>query len=327
MTSATLGLDISKKTFHASLLKTLDSKPLLRQFDNTPDGFAQLLAWLHEHGFTVGAVCLEATSTYGHPVARYLHEQGYRVSIVNPLRIKGFGQAQLVRTKTDPSDATMIARYAMIHQPPAWRPPTAAQATLQRCGRCWQVCAQQIQEEQNRLETEDCDIAIDVIKRHIAYLKQEQKALLQKMEQLIRQTAQLKTDFKVVQSIPGIGRQTAILLLAELGDMRVFASARQLAAFVGLTPQEHTSGTSVQGKARMCKIGSSRVRYLLYMPTLAAIRFNPLIRELRDRLLAAGKPKMLAVGAAMHKLIRLIYGVIRSGQPFDPAWPNVASEG
>jgi len=103
------------------------------------------------------------------------------------------------------------------------------------------------------------------------------------------------------------------------GDIHTFGSARQLAAYDGLTPQEHTSGTSVNGKTRLCKMGNARMRKALYFPAIAFLRCAPELQPWQKRLKAAGKIKMAIIGAAMHKLIRIVYGVLASGQKYDPA--------
>nr|WP_225886923.1 transposase [Nodosilinea nodulosa] len=119
-------------------------------------------------------------------------------------------------------------------------------------------------------------------------------------------------------SIVGIGPDTAAWLLAEIGDIKAFGSAWQLAAYAGLTPQEHTSGTSVTGKTRLCKIGNARIRKALYFPALTILRRAPELRPWHQRLATAGKTKMAIVGATMHKLIRIVYGILVSGQTYDP---------
>lgn len=314
-----IGIDIGKSEFHAALLKQLDDKPKVKAFPNNADGHRELLEWIQEQGLSSAHVCLEATSTYGHAVATYLHSFGFRVSIVNPLRIKGFSQSQLTRTKNDRADAGLIARYCVLHSPSPWRPPSPQQARLQHKGRQWQAWAHLVGQERNRLETMDDPFVVQLIELHIESLKQMQQQLLEAIEQDLQSMPALQADADLLQSIPGIGRQSAVLLIAELGDLRDFGSARQLAAFAGLTPQEHSSGTSVHGKTRLCKIGSPRLRFLLYMPALSSLRWNPPIQAMRMRLEAAGKAKMQVVGAAMHKLIRLAFGVVRSGLPFDPS--------
>jgi transposase len=121
-----------------------------------------------------------------------------------------------------------------------------------------------------------------------------------------------------LESIPGIGEATAALLLAELGEISHFQNARQVAAFAGLVPRIRESGSSVRGRARLSKAGSSRLRKSLYFPAITALRFNPLIKALGLRLSAQGKPKMLIIGAAMRKLLHLAYGVLKSKMPFNP---------
>ena len=137
------------------------------------------------------------------------------------------------------------------------------------------------------------------------------------MRQCVQDNDDLVKQRDLLVSIPGIAEQTALLLLAELGDFSRFSSARQLAAFAGLTPRERISGSSIRGKSRLCKIGNRHLRRLFFFPAFSALRCCAPFQALRSRLLAAGKTKMQAVGAAMHKLIRVVFGVLRSGQPFD----------
>ncbi|MGB0561732.1 MAG: IS110 family transposase [Spirulinaceae cyanobacterium] len=138
------------------------------------------------------------------------------------------------------------------------------------------------------------------------------------MQEHIQAHDSLSTAEELLVSITGIGQTTAMSLLAEMGDFSRFKSARQLAAFAGLTPQDRTSGTSITGKTRLCKIGNSFLRKALYFSAISASRHCPVIRAFYNRLIAAGKPKMQALGAVMHKLIRIVYGALKSGQPFKP---------
>ena len=121
----------------------------------------------------------------------------------------------------------------------------------------------------------------------------------------------------MLKTIPGIGDKTATTILAECGDLRTYPSARELAAYAGLTPKEFRSGSSVKGKPRLSKIGSSRLRQALYFPAISAKRYNPIIQAFCDRLLQRGKHNMTVIGAAMRKLLHLAYGVVKSGKPFD----------
>jgi transposase len=117
--------------------------------------------------------------------------------------------------------------------------------------------------------------------------------------------------------MPGIGEATAARLLAEMAQLGTFQSARQAAAYAGLTPKQHTSGSSVPGRTRWSKLGNARVRKALYWPAIAALRCNPLIREFGQRLRQRGKAKMVMIGRAMRKLVHLAYGVLKTGKLFD----------
>jgi transposase len=119
-------------------------------------------------------------------------------------------------------------------------------------------------------------------------------------------------------SIPGIGETTAGSILSEIPHIDRFQSAKAVAAFAGLSPRERRSGTSIHGRARLCKTGNARVRKALYMPAVVALRFNPTLRIFAERLLSAGKHKRLVIGAVMRKLLVLAYGILRSGLSFDP---------
>ena len=119
-------------------------------------------------------------------------------------------------------------------------------------------------------------------------------------------------------SIPGIGETTAAKILGEILDVKLYQSARQLAAFAGLAPRLHESGSSVRKRAKLSKTGAPRLRKALYFPAIAAIRHNPYVRALSERLKERGKCPMQVIGAAMRKLIHIAYGVLKSGRPFDP---------
>ncbi len=121
----------------------------------------------------------------------------------------------------------------------------------------------------------------------------------------------------LLETIPGVGSTTAALLLAELGDHERFESTRQAAAYAGLTPSHHESGSSVHRKRRLSKVGSSRLRKALYFPAIAALPFKASVEALGDRLTERGKEKMVIIGAAMRKLPHICYGVLKNQTSFD----------
>ncbi len=314
-----LGIDVSKATLDAALL--LDGaapKARHKVFPNTHEGHQLLLLWLQEQNAPVVHATLEATGTYGEAVSLALHEAGHKVSLVNPALVRAFGQSQLKRTKTDKADAILIARFCAMHQPVPWTPPAPELGELQALVRRVEALEEMKRMEENRLDAGvSCEIVRASLVDHIVYLQSQIEAARRQIQEHIQAHPELKEQARLLCSIPGIGEVTAAVILAEIGDVSHFQSARQVAAFAGLVPRLRESGSSVRGKPRLSKVGSPRLRKCLYFPAMTALRWNPLIQALGQRLLAQGKPKMLILGAAMRKLLHLAYGVLKSGKPFD----------
>jgi transposase len=268
---------------------------------------------------------MEATGSYGEALAAYLYSAGHRVSIVNPAVIKAFAATEMSRTKTDKTDAGLIARYCLKHQPPAWSPPPPEISELQALVRRLEALLEMRQQESNRLEA---GIAAQVVREsvadHIDYLDQQIKQTHSLIKDHIDRHPKLKQQRDLLSSIPGIGELTASKLLAEIIDINHYSSARQVAAFAGLVPRHNRSGTSVRGRPRLCKIGTARLRKALYLPAIVATQHNPVIKRMSQRLRERGKCPMLIIGAAMRKLIHIAYGVLKSGKPFDPDYGKTA---
>jgi transposase len=323
MTSTVLGIDISKKDFHAVLLKEESaSKP--KKFANNTEGFESLHRWLVQQNVVQLHACMEATSIYGEAVAEFLHEKGYQVSIVNPVRIKGFAKSQLLRTKTDSVDAALIARFCAAVKPSPWTPSAPEVKELQALLRRLESLKEMETQERNRLETATATVA-QLTQSHLEYLIEQQKLIKQLIGDHFDQHPHLKQQRDLLTSIPGIGEQTAGVLLAEIGRIEDYSSARQLAAHAGLTPCERSSGTSVHGKTRLSCTGNVRLRKALYLPAVVAMRHNPLLKAMSERLLGRGKVKMQVIGALMRKLVHLAFGILKSQKPFDPNYSIATS--
>ena len=314
-----VGIDIAKTSAEVA---AWDGQRYRRHsFAQTPAGHQALVAWLAGLAGTVARVCLEATGTYGDQVAQAIYEAGYPLSVLNPAVLKAFRLSTLTRTKNDRTDAALLARYGSVHQPALWTPPAPEYRELQALVRRWESVQQLRQQELNRRESArrsaEVQLSIETI---VLALEAE----IARLEQLIRdhldRHPDLKAQHDLLQTIDGIGPKTATALLAECGDLRRFASAREAAAYAGLTPKEHASGSSVHSPPRLSKTGSARLRKLLYFPAIVAKQHNPIIRAFCEQLLARGKHTMTVIGAAMRKLLHLAYGVLKSGKPFDPAY-------
>ena len=310
-----LGIDISKHNLDAALLDaSATAKPRHEAFPNTVQGFERLQEWLG--GQKVHA-CLEATGTYGDAPARFLHSCGHTVSVVNPAQIKAFGQTGLSRTKTDKADAILIARYCRMHQPEPWNPPAGSAAALQALVRRLDALKDMQQMEQNRLDVSPAPVRAS-IEAVLTVLAEQVQATQRAIQDQMNSDDTLRGQRNLLVSIPAIGDATAAVVLSELLDVRQFAGPRQVAAFAGLVPRIRQSGSSVRGHASLCKSGSPRLRRALYFPAMAALRFHPAIKALGERMAAAGKSKMVILGAAMRKLLHIAVGVLKSGKEFDP---------
>lgn len=316
MTPTVLGIDISKKDFHVALLKETRAAKT-KKFTNNIQGFESLHQWLKQHSAFELHACMEATSIYGEALAEFLYSAGFQVSIVNPARIKGFAKSELLRTKTDSVDAALIARFCGAVKPSLWTPTAPEVKELQALLRRLESLIEMSNQERNRLETAMATVA-NLTQSHLEYLEQQQKLIKQLISDHFDQHPHLKQQRDLLTSIPGIGEQTAGVLLAEIGRISDYNNARQLAAHAGLTPCERSSGTSVKGKTRLSCTGNVRLRKALYLPAVVAMRHNPLLKAMSERLLSRGKVKMQVIGALMRKLVHLAFGILKSQKPFDP---------
>ena len=317
MSFIVLGIDIAKSSFQVALLR--DGKLRHHTFANTAMGFAQLQSWLTKHGVTHLHACLEATATYGEALALFLHQQGHRVSIVNPARIKGFAQCQLQRNKTDKLDATLIARFCASQQPELWTPPPGEIKQLQGLVRRLEAVQQMRQQESNRFEQVGGQPLVgESLAKVIAALDDEIGRLEELIKTHIDQHPDLRRDRDLLLSIPGIGEKTAAWLLSEV-QVKNYSRARKVAAHAGLTPRHHESGERVSTRTPLTKTGNRRLRRALYFPAVVAKQYNPIIQAFCQRLEKRGKRPMEIIGAAMRKLLHIVYGVLKSGKEFDPS--------
>lgn len=320
-----VGIDVSKKKLDVALL--VDGKLKSKVVDNSPEGYGELEVWLGKQKIVVSDAhaCMESTGIYSEPVALALQEKGLTVSVVNPNCIKSFGQSENVRNKNDSIDAGVIARYCAALAPEPWVPPPPEQRRL----RAWSdrlLALKDIrQQEMNRIEAHQIAGQTELIahvNEHVLWLDSQIAQIEKDIDDHIDRHPDLKRDVDLITTIPGLGRTTAAKVIGHLGDIRRFASAKALAAYIGVTPRQRSSGSSVRGRTMMCRMGNVQLRASLYMPSIVARRFNPLLNTFAERLLATGMPKMAVIGAVMRKLVHQIYGVIRSGKPFDPRIMN-----
>jgi len=324
LSTSALGIDIAKLKFDVCLIKE-NGRAKHKVFANTPHGFEQLVRWLDSHHATDLHACLEATGTYGEPLALFLYDAGFVVSVANPAAVRAFANAGLSRTKTDKVDAKLIARFCLVQRPQTWQPPAPELRELQALVRRLESLVEMRVAEENRLSSGVSAEAVrHSLEEHITYLLEEIKQTEALIREHINNHPDLKEQSDLLDSIPGIGETTAALLLAEIVHIKQYTSARQVAAYAGLVPRERRSGSSVRGRTCLSKIGNARLRKALYFPAITALRSSEFFKAWAEPLRTRGKSKMSVIGAAMRKLIHLAYGVIKTGKPFDPNWAKPA---
>ncbi len=317
-----LGIDIAKDTYQVTL--HYGPRTARHEFANDPTEFKRLETWLRQHSAPQVHACLEATGRYGEALAEHLHAAGHVVSVVNPARIRHYADSQLARNKTDALDADLIADFCLRQQPETWTPPPAEIRELRAFLHQYETLIAMRTQEVNRQQAGDLPEAVaQLLKEHLAFLDAQLAQVKRLIEEHIRQHPQLREQHELIDSISGIGAITAAFLVSL--QLTRFEGTRAATAFVGLTPRQGRSGTSIRRRSVLSKTGDPQFRAILYWPAITAWRCNPLIRDFCERLAARGKTKMQIIAAAMRKLVCLAYGVVKSGQVFDPNYAQPVS--
>ena len=311
-----LGIDVSKSGLDVCLLRP-DQAVFHASFANSDTGFKKLADWLKKHKAGKVHACMEATSIYAWDVASFLEVRQHRVSVVNPARIKAYARSQLQRNKTDKLDAQVIADFCRTQSPPLWTPPTEAEKRLLALLRHHDDLTEMLQQTRNRLDTAREATVRSQLQAQIDLLHQHLREVLTQIDQHFDQHPDLKQRRDLLTSIPGLGKLTAGKLLAEIPDIRHFSDVRQLVAFAGLNPQQRQSGGK-RGYAHISKTGSASLRAALYLPAVVAMQHNPILAAFAQRLRQRGLRGKALVVAVMRKLLHLVFGILKSGQPFDP---------
>ena len=311
-----LGIDVGKSRLDLALVAS-DGQARTKHVRNDPAGHRALVRWLGRFADDLGAVhaCLEASGGYEDDAAVALHAAGLVVSVVNPRRTAAYATAQLRRSKTDAADAALLARFCERERPEPWQPPSDEARELRRLTRAIDALKRDRDRTRSRHDR-SAGAARDALQAMLAAYAEQVATLEQAVEAHVAAHPELARRRDLLVSTPGVGPQTAATVLAEIGDVP-FESARAVAAYAGLVPRHHESGTSVRKRPRLSKAGNGRLRRALYFPAICAMRFNPAVRVFAERLLGRGKPKMAVVGASMRKLVQICYGVLKSGRPFD----------
>jgi transposase len=309
MDAGIIGIDVSKDRLDVAVRPDGEAFAVSR----TGGGIDELIERLKSRAIKL--VAIEATGGFETVVAAGLAGAGLPVVVVNPAQVRAFAQALGKRAKTDPIDAAVIAHFAEATNPQVRPLPDATTQLLAELVARRRQIVEMIAAESQRAR----HISAPRLKKSIARLR---KALEKELAELdddisdhVRGSPAWAEKEDLLASVPGIGPTIARTLIAELPELGSL-DRRRIAALVGLAPWTRQSG-KWRGKSFIGG-GRSSVRRVLFMGALVASRFNPEIRQFRDRLVAAGKPKLVAIVAAARKLLTILNAILRDRRPWQP---------
>lgn len=316
MTTSYVGIDVAKEMLDVAVGDSERGFTHSR-FGNDSAGMRKLLSYLDAESLVV----LEATGGYEHAVAAELGGAGFSVAVVNPRQVRRFAQATGELAKTDRVDARVIALFAERVKPEARPLPSEAQREFEALVARRRQIVEMLTAEKNRLHRANGAVRAD-LKAHIRFLTGRLKNVEKELRTLVEESPVWRTKDELLRSVPGVGRLSSMILLAELPELGEL-SPKQIAALVGVAPFCCDSG-SHRGRRRIWG-GRAQIRASLYMCTLVAIRHNPRIKDFYDGLVNRGKPKKIALVAAMRKLLIMLNAMMRDGSAWQPS--NVPSLG
>lgn len=305
-----IGIDVSKAML--DIFNSNDSS--YHQYDNSAEGVKKLIADIKKIKNVELLITLEATGGYEKLAARTLVEKGFHVTVINPRIIRSFAKACGKLAKTDKIDAKIIANYTETMQPESRLVYNENQANISELSTRRSQIIAMIVAEKNRLDKVSSTIRKSIL-RIIKLLEKELEEIDSQLKKSVQSDETFEHKHTLLTSVKGIGVKTATALIAYLPELGMLED-RKITALAGLAPFNCDSG-KMRGK-RMIWGGRSSVRTSLYMATMTAVRSNDAIKTFYQRLVSAGKPKMVALTACMRKLIIIMNAMIRNNEPWQP---------
>jgi len=333
MKKAFIGIDFSKLKFDVAVYLA-DAKEIVSTniFENQPSGYQQLIAWLKEVlDFSKSDIlfCGEHTGYYSSNLSVYLHESGYDLWLVSGLEIK-LSQG-IKRKKTDKADSCYIAQYACRFQDKVslYQPMPAALEEVkdllsyrERLVELRKILLTSARELKRVRISKSSLYIYDESLAQVRELSKKIKECEKQIEEIIKQDNTLETNYKLMNTVKGIGLVNAALILVTTGNFTLFTDPRKFGCYSGVVPFEHNSGTSVRGKTRVSHIANKKIKSLLTQAARNSVRYDPLLRDYYQRKVAEGKAKALVLNNVRNKLIHRIFAVVRSGQEYDLNYIN-----
>jgi len=324
-TSFFVGVDVAKLTFDASLaplggVPAVFSRLPVSSFEMSKSGVQSFKKWLENEldGGAARGIVIEATGVYSKRFVDSIKEYDLPpVSTINPYYPLSFKRSLGIKDKTDRVDARTLALYGAMRTPAPDREYAADQMKLKELHRLCDDLEKDLGSWRNRLEQTDSKEVRTLVRTAITQMETSLSKARAQIKKLIDANERMKKDVELMRTIPGIGETTAVMLLAELGNMRDWKRDK-IVGYCGLYPRRYTSGTSVGRRPRLAKGGGWRIRRGLFMCCLALCRIESRLSNFGKALKERGKSKMCAIGAMMRKLLLIARAVVVSGNPYDP---------
>ncbi len=321
-----VGVDVAATSFAAVWRGQSSSATAPRTFPQTPSGYAAFQDHLLATKIAPSAILivLEATGSYWVTLAVTLHQTGFAVSVVHPNHIHNYAKSLPQRAKTDARDAELLASFARERQPAPWTPPATVYHELRQRLVARDALLEMRKQARNHLHAlEQWPVQIATAKAQleavVADLDQRITALEREIKAVLQESMWAESAL-LLQTIHSIGPLTTAWLLVLTLNFQQCPTAAATVAYAGLAPLPYESGTSVRGRTRIGHGGNKRLRTTVYLATLNAARFNPVIRDFYQRLRAAGKPAKVARCAAARKLLQIAWAVVTKRRAFDPQY-------
>ena len=327
-----LGIDTSKLTLDLCFSQKKESREVIikgtRKVNNSKSGFSSIVSYIER--FRVAdvpfSVVLEYTGVYHEKLAQYLYDAGYSVSIVLPNKSHNYAKSLNIKTKTDKSDAKILAQLGLERELGIWEPCTPNMLSLRSLTREKQQIEDELTTVRNQMEAQkNAQLNLkDTAKRQnqrVALLEKQITAIEGEIKVLVKADEELKQQVSYVQSIRGIGFATAVTLIAETQGFKYVENKSQLVSYAGLDVVKRESGTSVRGRTCISKKGNSHIRKALHFPAMVAVKVEGDMKELYDRVLERNpKIKMKALVAVQRKLLVLAYTLYKNKTTYDPKY-------
>lgn len=271
--------------------------------------------------------CMESTGIYYESLCEYLQDSNHIVSAVNPSIPKSFALSIMLRTKNDKVDSSMLARFCFKHNPnPTPKLPESFKHFRYLVRHIDTLRKDRTREIARFKSSSNSDVR-QFIHENIQLIEKQQSVLIAKIKKMVKEDDFLRTQIELLKTVPCVGDKTAWVILSELNCLDIEnLSPQAIVAHAGLSPKEHSSGSSVHGRSPISRIGNSNIRKALFFPALGCIRHPNYFTKFYLHLIERGKPKKVAVTAVMRKILLTSIGVLKNQTPFDPNWAEKARE-